>query len=322
MEPTTLIPASLLFLSVAATVVVAALVWDRWQQRRGWRRTVEAVAQVTGKRLKASGPAPASVLKDSAPAGAFDRLPFTHALDGLMEQAAVSWGITGFFTRAVSLGGIFAALLLLLTGSMLVVLPALAAGGALPYLQLRRARARRMARFEEQFPEAVDLLARAIRAGHPFAAGLKMVAEETVDPVAGEFQRVFEEQKFGLSMHESLQGLARRVDLLDVQIFVTAVSIQREVGGNLAEILDQISFTVRERFKIQRQVGVYTAQGRMTGVLLALLPVGLGLLLAVINPGYMGPMFSEPVGQGMLAAATVMQLIGYALIRRITSIEV
>ena len=239
-----------------------------------------------------------------------------------MEQAAVSWGLPGFVVRAVAFGGIFVVLLLIFTGSILLALPAMGLGAAIPWLHLKRARARRLGRFEEQFPEAVDMLVRAVRAGHPFPAGLKMVVDETSDPIASEFRRIFEEQKFGLSMHESLQGLAARVDLLDVRIFATAVSIQREVGGSLAEILDQISVTIRERFKIQRQVAVYTAQGRMTGILLSLLPVGLGGLLTLINPAYMGTMFREPLGQAMLAGAALLQLIGYGLIRHITTIKV
>lgn len=322
MELTTLLPAGLLFLAVATLVIAAASLWDAWQRKRSWQKTAEAVSRITGTAQRADAPATASVLKANAPDGMLDRSPRLRKLHDLMEQAAVTWGVAGFLYRAAGYGAILAILLLLFTGSGLLAAPALLIGAAAPYLQLRHARARRLARFEEQFPEAVDLLGRAIRAGHPFSAGLKMVADEMPEPLSYEFRRVFDEQKFGLSMSESLQGLARRIGLLDVQIFVTAVSIQREVGGNLAEILDQSSLTIRERFKIQRQVGVYTAQGRMTGILLALLPVGLGVLLLIINPSYMGPMFQVPAGQAMLAAAAVMQLIGYGLIRRITTIEV
>lgn len=319
MESTMLLPALLHFFFAAAVVIAAAGCWEHWQRRRGWRRTAEAVARVTGGTRSVPGPTPAPVLRQ---AGAATSLPLVRWLSNLLEQAAVSWGVAGFLVRAGGYGLLLTLVLLIVARNPLVVPPALGIGLLIPYLQLRRARGRRIGRFEEQFPEAIDLLARAIRAGHPFSAGLKMVAEETRDPLATEFRQVFEEQKFGLSVSESLQGLSRRIDLLDVQIFVTAVSIQREVGGNLAEILDQISLTIRERFKIQRQVGVYTAQGRMTGVLLALLPVGLGALLTIINPSYMGGLVSEPAGRAMLAAAGIMQLVGYGLIRRITTIEV
>lgn len=321
MEPMIWLPTAIMFVGVAATVLLAAWAWDRWQRQRQWSRTADAVAVMVGKAGEESGPATVALLRESA-GGALERNPRFRSVNSLLEQAAVSWGVSGFLTRAASFGVVFGLVLMLLTGSGLVLLPAVAAGASLPYLHLRRAKARRLARLEEQLPEAIDLLSRAIRAGHPFSAGLKMVAEEAAEPMAGEFREVFEQQKFGLGMHESLQGMARRVDLLDMRMFVTAVSIQREVGGNLAEILGQISFTIRERFKIQRQVGVYTAQGRMTGMMLSLLPVGLGVLLAILNPGYMSAMFNEPAGQAMLAVAVAMQLVGYGIIRRITSIEV
>jgi tight adherence protein B len=322
METSTLLLAVLSFVAAAAAAVGAHGLWEHLRQRRSWKSTVETVARITARARSAEELGAASVLNDRAVTGPLEELALLRGLTVLLEQAAVSWGLAGFFIRGAGLGLGLSLVLVLLTGGAVFVPVALAVGLALPYLQLRRARATRLSRFEEQFPEAVDLLARAIRAGHPFSSGLKMVTEETREPLAGEFRRVFEEQKFGLSVSESLHGLARRVDLLDVRIFVTAVSIQREVGGNLAEILDQISLTIRERFKIQRQVGVYTAQGRMTGLLLALLPVGLGLLLTILNPGYMGSLYREPAGQAMLAAAVVMQFVGYGLIRRITAIEV
>jgi len=195
-------------------------------------------------------------------------------------------------------------------------------GASLPYVYVKRRKAKRLEAFEEHFPEAIDLLGRAIRAGHAFSTGLQMVGEESPEPLAGEFRRVFEEQKFGLAIEDSLLALADRIDLVDMRIFVTALLIQREVGGNLAEILDKISYTIRERFTIQRQVRVYTAQGRFTGYLLAVLPIGVGFLIFLLNQEYMLILFQNPTGRLMVTAAALLQIIGFFVIRKIIHIEV
>ncbi|HEM46914.1 MAG TPA: hypothetical protein ENO23_07705, partial [Alphaproteobacteria bacterium] len=206
--------------------------------------------------------------------------------------------------------------------NVLYMLVGAALGSAGPYMYVKRRKRQRVEAFEEGFPEAIDLLARSIRAGHAFATGLKVVAEEAQDPVASEFKTVFEEQKFGLPLEESLLGLADRIDLVDIRIFVTAILVQRDVGGNLAEILDKISYTIRERFMIQRQIRVYTAQGRMTGYLLAVLPIIMGFLIFMLNPEYMSILWEEAVGRLLIAAAFVLQIIGFIVIRRIVDIEV
>jgi tight adherence protein B len=192
----------------------------------------------------------------------------------------------------------------------------------LPYMYVRRRKTKRMHAFEEHFPEAIDLLGRAIRAGHAFSTGLQMVADEAPQPIGMEFRRVFEEQKFGLSLEDSLLALADRIELLDMRIFVTAVLIQREVGGNLAEILDKIAHTIRERFTIERQVRVYTAQGRFTGYLLAALPLGVGFLIYMLNREYMTILWERPVGRLLISIAFVLQVIGFFIIRKIINIKV
>jgi tight adherence protein B len=151
---------------------------------------------------------------------------------------------------------------------------------------------------------------------------LKVVSEESPDPMGTEFRQIFDEQKFGLPLEDSLLGLADRIDMVDVRIFVTAILIQREVGGNLAEILDKISYTIRERFTLQRQIRVYTAQGRLTGYILAAMPILLGLAITALNPGYMAILFEEPMGKVLIAAAAVLQFLGFLLIRRIIDIEI
>jgi tight adherence protein B len=191
-----------------------------------------------------------------------------------------------------------------------------------PFFVLRVKRTRRFRKFEEAFPEALDLMARALKAGHAFATGLKMVADEMEDPVGPEFRKTFDEQNFGLPLKDALANLTTRVPSLDVRFFATAVMIQRETGGNLAEILENLAHVVRERFKILRQVRVYTAHGRLTGYVLLGLPVFLAIALSFIVPEHMQLLFRERIGHIMLGATVVMQTVGYFWIRQVVKIEV
>ena len=202
-------------------------------------------------------------------------------------------------------------------------LPAGAALGlAVPFFVLSFKRSRRLRTFEEQFPEALDLIARALKAGHAFATGLKMVADEMPEPVGPEFRKTFDEQNFGLPLKDALENLTHRVPSIDVRFFATAVLIQRETGGNLSEILENLAHVVRERFKILRQVRVYTAHGRLTGYVLLALPAVLCIALSFINPDHMNLLFRERMGQMLLMTAAVMQFIGYMWIRQVVKIEV
>jgi tight adherence protein B len=194
--------------------------------------------------------------------------------------------------------------------------------GAVPILFLMQRRSARIRKFEEQFPEALDLLSRALRAGHAFQTSLGMVADELPEPVGPEFRKTFDQQNYGLPLKDCLLDLADRVPLLDVRFFATAVTIQRETGGNLAEILDKLAYVVRERFKILRQVRVHTAHGRFTGYVLLALPPVLGVVLSYLSPDHMNTLFTEPMGKTMLLGAGVMQTVGYFWIRQVIKIEV
>ena len=195
-------------------------------------------------------------------------------------------------------------------------------GFFLPYAYASHMRTKRFAKFEEKFPEAIDTLARAVRAGHAFTTALEMIANEVSDPVAGEFRQLYEEQKFGLPVRDALINLADRVPLVDVKFFVTAVMLQRETGGNLAEILDNLSYVIRERFKILRQVRVHTAQGRLTMVLLMALPPTIVLIMSIMNPGFIRPLFTDPIGHALIVGGITLQTLGYFFIRRIIRIQV
>ena len=195
-------------------------------------------------------------------------------------------------------------------------------GAVLPYTYASVRRNRRFEKFEELFPEAIDTLARAVRAGHAFTTALEMITSEVAEPVAGEFRQLFEEQKFGMPVRDALMNLTERVPLVDVKFFVTAVMLQRETGGNLAEILDNLSYVIRERFKIQRQVRVYTAQGRLTMALLMGMPPIIVTAMLLINPLFIRPLFADPIGHTLLVAGIVLQTVGYFVIRKIIRIRV
>jgi tight adherence protein B len=195
-------------------------------------------------------------------------------------------------------------------------------GGFLPYSYASYRRTKRFQKFEELFPEAIDTLARAVRAGHAFTTALELIANELSEPIASEFRKLFEEQKFGLPVRDALMNLAERVPLVDVKFFVTAVMLQRETGGNLAEILDNLSYVIRERFKIMRQVRVYTAQGRLTMLLLMGLPPVIVITMLMTSPAFIRPLFADPIGHFLVVAGIVLQTMGYFVIRKIIQIQV
>jgi tight adherence protein B len=197
-----------------------------------------------------------------------------------------------------------------------------ALGAILPYSYAARRRTRRFQKFEELFPEAIDTLGRAVRAGHAFTMALEIVCNEFSEPLATEFRKLYEEQKYGMPVRDALVNLTERVPLVDVKFFATAVMLQRETGGNLAEILDNLSYMIRERFKILRQVRVYTAQGRLTMMLLMGLPPVIVVTMLIVNPGFIQPLFNDPIGHMLIAAGVTLQTIGYFVIRRIIQIQV
>jgi tight adherence protein B len=192
----------------------------------------------------------------------------------------------------------------------------------LPLAYIGWQRRRRMSKFEERFPEALDLLGRAVRAGHAFTTGLEMIAKESPEPLAGEFRTTFEEQNFGLPLRDALMNMTERVPSMDVRFFVTALLIQKETGGNLAEILDSLARVIRDRFRIYREVRVRTAQGRLTAGILISLPIFMMILLMVVNPAYMRVLFEDPRGPIILTVAATLQVVGSLVLWRIIHIDV
>ncbi|MGE5487438.1 MAG: type II secretion system F family protein [bacterium] len=201
------------------------------------------------------------------------------------------------------------------------------AGGAvlfalLPYARMRRARTKRLRTFEQQFPEALDFLARAMRAGHAFSISIEMLSDETPPPLGEEFRKVFNEHNLGLPIETALHNLTERVPLIDTKFFVSAVLLQRETGGNLAEILTKLAVVIRERFKVKGQVQAASAHGRITGTILTLMPVVLMMGLTVVSPSYLKGMAEDPDGRWLIFGAIVGIVLGHICIRKIIDIKV
>lgn len=243
-------------------------------------------------------------------------------LQKMLAQGNVDVRAGNFLMLCVVSALLLGAIALVAGGNIMFGWAGLLLGFFMPYAYAAHMRTKRFQKFEEKFPEAIDTLARAVRAGHAFTTALEMIANEVSEPVAGEFRQLFEEQKFGLPVRDALLNLADRIPLVDVKFFVTAVMLQRETGGNLAEILDNLSYVIRERFKILRQVRVHTAQGRLTMVLLMALPPMIVVIMLILNPGFIQPLFTDPIGHALIVGGITLQTLGYFVIRRIIRIQV
>jgi tight adherence protein B len=325
---TTLLPALLVFIAIALVTVASAVGWEMLRQAQQRRRAVQQLKDLD-KDVFAEQTEKEGQLFRRARRGQLTWLeqramevPRLKELSVLMEHGDVNLSVQTFIYLTFGLaiaGGVTG---LLLSGSLIFGLVGAVLLAPSPYMYVKFKKWRRMSKFERQFPEAIDLMGRAIRAGHPLSSGIRMVAEEVPDPMGTEFRRVFEEQRFGLPFADALLSLADRNDLVDVRIFVTAVLIQREVGGNLAEILDKIANMIRMRFAVRRQLRTYTAQGRMSGYVLAAIPFFVGFVIYFLNPVYMKTLFQEPAGRYMILGAGILQLIGFLWIRKIVNIDI
>jgi tight adherence protein B len=323
MRPDTWATAAAAALSAALAVIV---VFQGLAALREWRLRKDAFVTLD---KKSGGEEPSTreivSLRTDDQAGFVatlaERFPRIWDLHHHLVQSGLGWTLEGFLLRVVATSTISALVAAVLFSRSWIAALAFVIGAISPFLRVRTKKRKRLLQLEAQLPEAIDLIARAVRAGHPLSAGLGMVAEEGPEPLASEFRTTFEEQKFGLPFEEALLGLGDRVEVMDVRILITAILVQREVGGNLSEILETIAETMRARFNLRRQVRVYTAQGRMSGYTLAALPILVGLAIAIINPDYMQLLFHDSLGRALLMAALTLQLMGFLWIRRIVDIR-
>src|SRR6202521_472181 len=316
--------ALLVFVVVTLGVFAAVSLYD---QRKAQARVLRDRLSTVQKPSEQTAPEMA-LLRDEVLSRipAFDTLlrrsERVSLLQKMLAQGNIDVRAGNFLLLCVVSALVFAAIALIAGGNLLFGWAGPLLGFFIPYAYASHMRTRLFQKFEEKFPEAIDTLARAVRAGHAFTTALEMIANEVSEPVAGEFRQLYEEQKFGLPVRDALVTLADRVPLVDVKFFVTAVMLQRETGGNLAEILDNLSYVIRERFKIQRQVKVHTAQGRLTMLLLMGMPPTVVAILSVFSPEFVSPLFHDPIGNTLLVASITLQTVGYFVIRRIIKIQV
>lgn len=332
MTSTVWLPALLLFVAAAfgtlALVLLLEIVREWWEQRAVRRQLGELMGSKDVDGRNPTRHTRDGLIRQSSGdseekwAATLRSLPGVRGSLSLLEEADTDWSPWTFFLLMVGASVALGGTSMILTGSVFLSLLPAALGATLPYLYLNHRRKRKNREFESGFPEALELLTRAVRAGHPLTAGLRMVGAEGPEPVAAEFRTTSEEHRFGLPIDDALLGMVDRVSLVDVRIFVTAVLIQRESGGNLAEILDNLGSTIRDRFMIRRQLRVYTAQGRLSGYTLAALPPVVGLGMYMLEPAYVSMLFTETLGRLLLGTAFVLQILGYLWIRKIVNIEI
>jgi tight adherence protein B len=319
-----------LIISIAAFVGVAALVGAAALMFRGEsdNKVEDRLSVLTGG--KNAGSTKTASIRDSILHQPLDAMPgIIEAILArfgrsrlLFEQADTNLTPTRFLAISVGLG-VSGMVLAVFAGVKVYILPVAGiALGSLPLMWLLWRRKRRLKKFGSQLSDALELISRALRSGHSLAAGFNLVQEEMSAPIGVEFGRVFEEQNLGIPLEEALRNLSDRVPNLDLKFFATAVILQRQTGGDLAEILDKIGHLIRERFKIFGQIAALTGEGRLSGVVLLALPPVLFLVVYRMNPGYISLLFTDPMGKKLLAGAVVMQVLGALAIRKIVDIKV
>lgn len=245
-----------------------------------------------------------------------------HKFDRLLEQANTRLPL-GFFILMTlfvgSVGYVFGKFAGVNPVGLIVIIVSF---GMLPFLYLYSKKQKRMARFQEQLPEALDLIARALKAGHAFSGGLKMVSDEFGDPIGTEFGKTLDEINFGVGVNDAMKNLSRRVDCQDLEFFVVSVIVQRETGGNLAEILEKIAYLIRERFKLYGHIRALAAEGKLSAIILIALPPLIVTYLVFINPKYISLLVEDSIGIGMTVSAVVLMIAGIFVMRRMIAIKV
>ena len=295
-------------------------------------RPEKQVQQAFWRRLKVNRPAreiKSKLLKQAQQLSALPSLDATlrrgqgllQPLELLIEQSGNRMTVAAFLLLSATCGLASGYLVMTFTGLAAVALGVAALATSVPTNVLRFMRTRRMLKFEEQFPEALALISRALKAGHTFTTGLAMVAEEMPAPIGPEFKLLYDQQNYGMPLPDALKEFARRVLLLDARFFVTAVLIQRESGGNLSEILDNIGSVIRDRFKVKRQIRTVSAHARMTGFVLIGVPPALAFMLFLLNPNHLRTLTGSTLGMQLIYAAVILQVLGTLTIRKMVKLE-
>jgi tight adherence protein B len=317
----------LTFFVVFLTVLLAVSAGTKFFESRRKQRMASMIET-------ASGQAPvtvATLLKELEPEklggikGLLQSLRFSRHAQAQLHQAGLNWSssrLIGAMALAAIPGFGLGALLPILLNGPFTAISLAVVGALIPYLIVRRRRAARLARFEDQFPEALDFLARSMRAGHAFTISLEMLGDELADPLGQEFRTLFNEQNLGAPMDVALRNFTERVPLLDARFFTSTVLLQKQTGGNLSEILSRLAWVIRERFRLKGQVRAASAHGRLTATVLTLMPIFTVLALLIVAPGYLEGMAQDSDGKWMIGGAIAAQVLGNYFIKRIINIKV
>ena len=315
--------ATLIFIAVVLLIEGAYLTWNSAKgpeaERMSRRLRVMSAGHagkavsITKKRVMSSSPALQRLLST---------IPRAAILDRLLQQSGKTWTVAQFLGVSLALAVGTAMVAGWFAMPLLIQVAAGGLAAMLPLQLVGRARSKRLNRIETQLPDALDLMSRALRAGHAFPTALKMVGDEMNDPLAGEFAIAFDEVNFGVSMPDALMNLANRVPSTDLRYFVIAVLIQRDTGGNLSELLDNIGKIIRDRIKLMGHIRVLSAEGKMSAWVLGLLPFGAGALIQLTNPKFLSILFTDPAGIKMVGVAVFMMAVGALVMRKIIRIRV
>lgn len=319
---------ALVFIGIFAAIAPLLVVWTGAGNARQKKQVVAALTTALGDNSKEKQAPIIDFRKNEA----LSSIPWLNTLltqydlmpriQKLLNQAEVKWTPGALVLMSVACFAIPAYLIYLRTESKIVSLLVGAALCSLPFMFVLIKRAKRFGKFEQSLPDALDLMTSALRVGHSFNAAMGLVTRECTGPIASEFKICFDEQNFGLETRAALENLTTRVPLQDLKIVVTAILIQRESGGNLAEVLEKTAYVIRQRFRLRKQVMVHTAQGRLTGYILTILPIALGIALYVMNPDMISLLWKREIGIKLLIASGAMLTIGTLIIQKIVRMEV
>ena len=314
---------------IAAALLIEAG-WQWWfsSQSKAARRVGRRLSELSGKNAGGRQSRSVRLLKEQRLAESprveqlLGRLPGIFRLNDFLAQGGVSWRVARYlgYSAGGVLAGFLAGLILLQSGIVALLFGLI--GGAVPSLIMMNKRSERLRAIERQLPEAADLISRSLKAGHALTATLQMLADELPDPIASEFGQVSDEISFGSPLNDALQRLAERVPLTDLRYMVVAILIQREAGGNLSEVMTNVSLLIRQRLKLMGDVKTMSAEGRMSAVILCMLPVAISAVFSVVNPDYLVSFWNDPAGPMMLGVALVMMALGVLWMRVIVRIQV
>jgi tight adherence protein B len=314
---------ALVFLAVIfAVFAVYFAIWSvRWSPAAELKRRLRRMAE--GETAQQTDLSNSELIRTSTPAeNALHRLPLMGRVKRLIEQSGVNITAVRLFVLSLMAAASGFLFVILLSRNTLAALLAMLVLGGIPFFYLAYRKHQRESLFDEQFPDALTMVARSLRAGHALPGAVELVSQEMPEPTGGLFRTAYEQQLLGMRMTDCISNMLEKIDSKDLNFFVTIIRINYETGGNLADILDKLADTVRSRLQIRRQVKVYTAEGRMSGYVLFLLPFCLFFLFYVMNPEYMKVFFSEPTCRLALIAAFIMQCVGFFVIRKMINIRI